>query len=380
MLCGYPPFYGSCGHICGWTKGEECEQCQSLLFERIQDGEFDFPDKDWKYISNGAKDLIKRLLVRDASSRLTAAEVLQHPWVKNSHELDDERPLNTPELLQRHDSIRRLESFTKDALSITKFIEERKRMVHYRSHSTDSLHQRSRSSSHDDDADDDEDSNELTPNINKRRIRKKKKQQQQTKTQTNVVHNNNDDDDDDNQNFENLRQRLSSATMTSGEEDIGGSDDYFGCSYKTVIHRPTPNFFLPPTDNQPQQAPPSQPPPPPPSPPPPPPPPPQTIVLTPTPLIPAPALPIVVLPSPPVNSPMHYRAHTENDLLYYQQQQQPQPIYHSTNWYQPIFIYGPPPPPPFIMHQIPYRSSSVDCRRTANNVHEPHVLHPERVW
>ncbi|CAF1007517.1 unnamed protein product [Rotaria sordida] len=374
MLCGYPPFYGSCGHTCGWTKGEECEQCQGLLFERIQDGEFDFPDKDWKYISNGAKDLIKRLLVRDASLRLTAAEVLQHPWIKNSQELDDERPLNTPELLQRHDSIRRLESFTKDALSITKFIEERKRMVHYRSHSTDSLHQRSRSSSHDDDADDDEDSNELTPNINKRRIRKKKKQQQQqqqqTKTQTNVVHNNKDDDNDDNHNFENLRQRLSSATMTSGEEDIGGSDDYFGCSYKTVIHRPTQNFFLPPTDNQPQQAPPSQPPPPP--------PPPQTIVLTPTPLIPAPPLPIVVLPSPPVNSPMHYRAHTENDLLYYQQQQQPQPLYHPTNWYQPIFIYG--PPPPFVMHQTPYRSSSVDCRRTANNIHEPHVLHPERVW
>ncbi|CAF5128277.1 unnamed protein product, partial [Rotaria socialis] len=32
--------------------------------------------------------------------RLTAAEVLQHPWVKNSHELN-ERPLNTPILLQR---------------------------------------------------------------------------------------------------------------------------------------------------------------------------------------------------------------------------------------------------------------------------------------
>lgn len=102
MLCGYPPFYGTCGHTCGWAKGEECEQCQSLLFERIQDGEFDFPEKDWKFISDGAKDLIKRLLVRDASLRLTAAEVLQHPWVKNSQELDDERPLNTPEVLQRY--------------------------------------------------------------------------------------------------------------------------------------------------------------------------------------------------------------------------------------------------------------------------------------
>ncbi len=100
MLSGYPPFYGTCGHTCGWAKGEECEQCQSLLFERIQDGEFDFPDKDWQYISDGAKDLIQRLLVRDASLRLTAAEVLEHRWVKNSHELN-ERPLNTAVLLQR---------------------------------------------------------------------------------------------------------------------------------------------------------------------------------------------------------------------------------------------------------------------------------------
>ena len=181
MLSGYPPFYGSCGHTCGWTKGEECEQCQSLLFERIQDGEFNFPDKDWKYISDGAKDLIKRLLLRDASLRLTASEVLQHPWVQNSHELDDERPLNTPELLQRHDSIRRLESFTKDALSITKMIEERKRMMHYRSHSRDSLNPRSRSSSHHD-ADDDEEEEEspgVSANVtrtSKRRIRKKKRQ------------------------------------------------------------------------------------------------------------------------------------------------------------------------------------------------------------
>ncbi|CAF2973704.1 unnamed protein product [Rotaria socialis] len=377
MLCGYPPFYGSCGHTCGWTKGEECEQCQSLLFERIQDGEFDFPEKDWKYISDGAKDLIKRLLVRDAALRLTAAEVLQDPWVKFNQELDDERPLNTPELLQRHDSIRRLESFTKDALSITKMIEERKRMIHYRSHSTDSLHQRSRASSSHSDADDDEETGDIesTPCAGKRRVRKKKK------AQTNGIVVVDDDDDEDNQNFECLRRRLSSATMTSGDEDIGGDDDY-GCSYKTVIHRPISKFYIPSADNLPQPT----------SPPPPPLPPPlplQSIILTPTPLIPAPTLPIVVVASPQINSPIHFRAHTETDLVYYQhhhhQQQQQQPFYPQAPWYSPVspyILYGPPPhpPAPFVMHQANYRSSSVDCRRTANNRNEPYVIHPERVW
>lgn len=186
--------------------------------------------------------------------------------------------------------------------------------------------------------------------------------------------------------------------MTSGEEDIGGDDDYFGCSYKTVIHRPTPNFYIPTPDNLTQDTSPTTATPPPLPPPqqllPQPPlvpvpvplPPTQPILLTPSPLIPAPAIPMVMIPSPQVNSPIHYRAHTETDLLYYQHHQQP--IYHGGNWYpsvSPMFMYGPPPhipppAPPFVMHPTNYRSSSADCRRTANNVNEPHVPPPERVW
>lgn len=111
-----------------------------------------------------------------------------------------------------HDSIRRLESFTKDALSITKMIEERKRMMHYRSHSTDSMDRRSRASSHDPiDGDDDDIFDDSTPSVNRRRVRKKKKPQQKnninhTPTATAIAA---DADEEDNQNFETLRRRLS---------------------------------------------------------------------------------------------------------------------------------------------------------------------------
>merc|ERR1711890_113253 len=36
LLCGYPPFTGSCGNSCGWAQGEGCEACQTNLFKHTQ--------------------------------------------------------------------------------------------------------------------------------------------------------------------------------------------------------------------------------------------------------------------------------------------------------------------------------------------------------
>lgn len=55
---------------------------QSQLFESIQQGKYEFPDKDWAHITEGAKDLISKLLVRDATLRFSAAQVLEHSWVQ----------------------------------------------------------------------------------------------------------------------------------------------------------------------------------------------------------------------------------------------------------------------------------------------------------
>ena len=82
LLCGYPPFSGSCGSICGWNQGESCNACQELLFHSIQDGQFEFPNTEWAGISGAAKDLICKLLVKDARRRLSAEMVLSHPWLK----------------------------------------------------------------------------------------------------------------------------------------------------------------------------------------------------------------------------------------------------------------------------------------------------------
>jgi len=67
LLCGYPPFYAE-------DHGE--------LFRLILAARYDFPEDDWRHVSNEAKDFIRHLLVVDPKQRMTAAQCLQHPWLK----------------------------------------------------------------------------------------------------------------------------------------------------------------------------------------------------------------------------------------------------------------------------------------------------------
>ncbi|KAF7485151.1 MAP kinase-interacting serine/threonine-protein kinase 1 [Marmota monax] len=117
MLSGYPPFVGHCGTDCGWDRGEVCRVCQNKLFESIQEGKYEFPDKDWAHISSEAKDLISKLLVRDAKQRLSAAQVLQHPWVQGQA---PEKGLPTPQVLQRNSSTMDLTLFAAEAIALNR--------------------------------------------------------------------------------------------------------------------------------------------------------------------------------------------------------------------------------------------------------------------
>ncbi|GAA49714.1 serine/threonine-protein kinase DCLK3 [Clonorchis sinensis] len=68
MLCGFAPFRSP-------------DRRQSQLFESIKRGVFVFLSPYWDEISQGAKDLVNRLLVVTPRKRLTAIETLTHPWV-----------------------------------------------------------------------------------------------------------------------------------------------------------------------------------------------------------------------------------------------------------------------------------------------------------
>jgi calcium/calmodulin-dependent protein kinase I len=67
LLSGYPPFY---------------DDSPPKIFKKITEAKFDFNDPVWDEVSDSAKDLIRKLLVRNPEDRLSADECLSHPWLK----------------------------------------------------------------------------------------------------------------------------------------------------------------------------------------------------------------------------------------------------------------------------------------------------------
>ncbi|KAH1072172.1 hypothetical protein J1N35_024500 [Gossypium stocksii] len=51
------------------------------VFEAIKNADLDFENGAWRSVSQPARDLVARMLTRDVSVRLTADEVLGHPWI-----------------------------------------------------------------------------------------------------------------------------------------------------------------------------------------------------------------------------------------------------------------------------------------------------------
>eukprot|EP00291_Cryptomonas_curvata_P029839 CAMPEP_0172208050 /NCGR_PEP_ID=MMETSP1050-20130122/34224_1 /TAXON_ID=233186 /ORGANISM="Cryptomonas curvata, Strain CCAP979/52" /LENGTH=532 /DNA_ID=CAMNT_0012887533 /DNA_START=362 /DNA_END=1959 /DNA_ORIENTATION=- len=71
MLCGFPPFY---------------DDSTAVLFKQIRKGEYTFPSPYWDEVSQGAKDIVSKMLVVDPTKRYTARQCLDHPWIRNAGE------------------------------------------------------------------------------------------------------------------------------------------------------------------------------------------------------------------------------------------------------------------------------------------------------
>ncbi|KAM0953974.1 putative protein kinase CAMK-CDPK family [Dioscorea sansibarensis] len=101
LLCGVPPF---------WAETEHG------IFNAILKGQVDFTSDPWPKLSTGAKDLVKKMLTSDPKQRITAFEVLNHPWVKEDGEAPD-TPLDNA-VLNRLKQFRAMNKFKKAALRV----------------------------------------------------------------------------------------------------------------------------------------------------------------------------------------------------------------------------------------------------------------------
>ncbi|XP_057975315.1 CDPK-related kinase 5 isoform X2 [Malania oleifera] len=68
LLCGSRPF---------WARTE------SGIFRAVLKADPSFDELPWPSLSSEAKDFVKRLLNKDPRKRMTAAQALDHPWIRN---------------------------------------------------------------------------------------------------------------------------------------------------------------------------------------------------------------------------------------------------------------------------------------------------------
>ncbi|KAG2705464.1 hypothetical protein I3760_05G054800 [Carya illinoinensis] len=78
LLCGSRPF---------WARTE------SGIFRAVLKADPSFDEAPWPSLSTEAKDFVKRLLNKDSRKRMTAAQALSHPWIRNYN--DVKVPLDT---------------------------------------------------------------------------------------------------------------------------------------------------------------------------------------------------------------------------------------------------------------------------------------------
>jgi len=53
-----------------------CSETEKGIFDAILEGVIDFLSDPWPTISNGAKDLVRKMLTQDPRKRITSAQVL----------------------------------------------------------------------------------------------------------------------------------------------------------------------------------------------------------------------------------------------------------------------------------------------------------------
>nr|XP_011459094.1 PREDICTED: calcium-dependent protein kinase 29 isoform X2 [Fragaria vesca subsp. vesca] len=92
------------------------QETEKGIFDSIIEGKLDLQSAPWPSISDAAKDLIRKMLTKDPKKRITAADVLEHPWMKKDGEASD-KPIDSAVLI-RMKQFRAMNKLKKLALKV----------------------------------------------------------------------------------------------------------------------------------------------------------------------------------------------------------------------------------------------------------------------
>ncbi|TPX55808.1 hypothetical protein PhCBS80983_g05013 [Powellomyces hirtus] len=102
LLCGYRP------------------EVERALNQMIQEGQIAFRDADWKDISPGARNLVESILRIDPAKRITAREVLMHPWL-NGEEAATPSASTVLDLMRSYNAERRFRRVAHAVIAFIRF-------------------------------------------------------------------------------------------------------------------------------------------------------------------------------------------------------------------------------------------------------------------
>ncbi|KAG1330732.1 hypothetical protein COCNU_02G007000 [Cocos nucifera] len=109
LLCGSRPF---------WARTE------SGIFRAVLKAEPSFSEPPWPSLSPEAKDFVRRLLSKDPRRRMTAAQALSHPWIRNYSDIKPPLDILTFRLIKAYMRSSSLRKAALRALSKTLTVDE----------------------------------------------------------------------------------------------------------------------------------------------------------------------------------------------------------------------------------------------------------------
>ena len=103
LLSGSPPFDGD---------------DERSIYEAILHSPLDLKSEPWPKVSSSAKELLRKMLMRDPKRRFTVSQVMSHPWIKEKVGAADASSEGIPEVLTRMQNFQKFNKLKKQAFRI----------------------------------------------------------------------------------------------------------------------------------------------------------------------------------------------------------------------------------------------------------------------